>query len=727
MSKRHVHLLSVLSVVIILTLSTIIVSGQLPPSIIVSPVWRPAAQLTTLDTVGTAYPIHDAGDEYNYVDVELRVTTTVQFWATQFKCTVPSTIMDSYTQNGSPADPSDDIAMITPGPTWGNFTQINSDFNPANGQMGATFARINGTGVNPLGTNGVTSQLLLATLRYRVKPQAAGFVGTAAITCTFSFLNQDGRPVVVPVVQAPPPLSVRYGYSISGVVTYQAQTNHAGIGIYCNWLGDGAFTVNDPLGVTAVNGVFNLNNVRKLGSYRCEYYGNRLPGSPTPTTNDGDNFVSTFQNFYLSENSIRLLPVALRAGNVEIDGSATYIGTPDLDTLTINFNNLTNTPPGALWTTPYINGDTNGDRLTNTADLAIVGRNYNWGTWFPTEHLILSSAAVTSLNNRLWLTIDPFYIDSMPFIRTQQFVAGSNRDFWPTLSPDGSRLAFVRQIGTGNAARYVLYVAPITNGVVGAPLRLTPATNWVYDDFAPSWSLDGQRLAFVCSRFNSAGNQDWLFDKGNLCVVDANGRNLSVESAVTMHIFPPAWFVNDTLLFGGVTGLTGCGYTICKYDTDTNTVTVFDADIPATGADMPTVTRNGLFDVFYRYNDGVNRRLRYATLNGTNTIDAFEVSTSAVAPFHVEVGDAWPIPITNTLDWYNVFDTRRDIIFTEYSSNYSVSGCSVKTVTQSGAQFWSSLSSRVLQTWGACNTSWDGSFATATNLHALRNTADWTP
>jgi hypothetical protein len=723
---------------IILVFGSLPVSGQLPPTITVAPVWRPAAQLTTVDSIGAGYPLHDAGDEYMYVDAELRVTTTVQFWAAQFNCTVPPAILDSYVQNGSVTDPGDDVAMIVPGIVWGTpgsqFVQINSNFNPASGQMGATLARMNSSSTSPLGTNGTSSQLLLATLHYRVKPQALNFVGTAALTCTFSFLNRNGVAVAAPVVQAPPALSVRYGYGISGVVTYQARTAHAGIGVICDWRGDAYGTGNDPTGVTAANGTFNLNNVRKLGLYDCYYYGNASTSSAPPVLQDADTYLTSIQSVFLDENLVSFLPVALRLGDVERSTSPSAIDNlNDIALVTTHFNNLTNVPLGALWATPYINGDANGDRKTNSVDLTVVGANLGFSSSVLASHLITSSAVATPLNNRVWLTTEPVTLDNSPFVGTQQFVPGTSSDYWPALSPNGKMVTFVRRTGTGSATRYVLYAAPVTNGVVGAPLRLTPATGWLYDDFAPSWSDDGQRIAFVCSRFNSAGAQDWMTDKGNLCMVDASGRNLTVKSAVTMHIYPPAWFVLssgvETILFGGVTGLPGCGFTLCRYAIEANAVAVFDADIPASGADMPSMNVvNGVRALFYRYNDGVNRRLRFAEINGTDGVDAFEAVSSAVSPFHFEVSNAVPVPINNAVDWYTIASQDRDILFTEYSAGYSVSGCAVRvSAGQVGSNEWSSGAARSLQGWGTCNPTWDGNLATATNLHALRNTADWTP
>lgn len=44
-----------------------------PPQIIVNPIWRPASQLDTVDTLTLG--VTDPGDDLRYVDVEIYVST----------------------------------------------------------------------------------------------------------------------------------------------------------------------------------------------------------------------------------------------------------------------------------------------------------------------------------------------------------------------------------------------------------------------------------------------------------------------------------------------------------------------------------------------------------------------------------------------------------------------------------------------------------------------------
>ena len=74
---------------------------------------------------------------------------------------------------------------------------------------------------------------------------------------------------------------------------------------------------------------------------------------------------------------------------------------------------------------------------------------------------------------------------------------------------------------------WYFYIALMTNGVAGAPVRITPANAW------------------------------YLNDEGHLCIIDATGRNFidmtpttTGLEAVTARIFPPAWISNTELVFG---------------------------------------------------------------------------------------------------------------------------------------------------------------------------------
>ena len=70
----------------------------------------------------------------------------------------------------------------------------------------------------------------------------------------------------------------------------------------------------------------------------------------------------------------------------------------------------------------------------------------------------------------------------------------ASQEYLPTVSPDGKRLAFVSDRG-GNRDIYVMKLAP--ESATNTPVRLT--RNAAYDQF-PDWSPDGKQIAFSSER-----------------------------------------------------------------------------------------------------------------------------------------------------------------------------------------------------------------------------------
>jgi Tol biopolymer transport system component/DNA-binding winged helix-turn-helix (wHTH) protein len=71
--------------------------------------------------------------------------------------------------------------------------------------------------------------------------------------------------------------------------------------------------------------------------------------------------------------------------------------------------------------------------------------------------------------------------------------SGQEEDFAPAFSPDGSRVAFIRAIVAGVVSD--LYVMPATGG---APERLTFDNTWILG--GPTWTPDGREIVFSSAR-----------------------------------------------------------------------------------------------------------------------------------------------------------------------------------------------------------------------------------
>lgn len=653
-----------------------------PPLIRVSPQWRPASTLDSVDVL--PLNVMDAGDDFRYVEADIYVTASVQFWTAQLTCTVtpaataPTNLTSYETPDIFNADPGDDVASVRWGAEWGgegnDFTAVVEPMTAA-GARRFTAARHYG----PMGSNGYNLTFLLATLRYRAKDIAAG--GIANLNCTSTFLNKDGRAVLTPVYVAPPPLKIITGYTITAKASYQGRTSSAGISMACD---NDQTPMNPDFTMTSATGNFTYNALRQQGWYVCDFFGNVTNAAPGYQP---DTFLLGNSWFNLTGSSYQFLPFQLMGGNVERNNISNTDGNPSTPDEIIDGADLGVITAPNNWEKVASAGDVNGDTKTDEADLSLAAGNFgNWeGTILRHAIYSLPRSWDSHRNSRIWLGGEW----SGP---VTQFVPGAAKDYWATLSPDGTRLAFIRGVGPADCphCETALFVAPISNlGVVGTPVRLS--VNWYPNNYAPSWSPDGTQIAFSCSWWGENGS-GYLFDDGHLCMVDANGRNLRTV-AQNARIYPPAWYINNAgetyLVYGGSTFNNYCGDTLCMKNPATPewyAPSVLDFDIPAgtmTGniADMPRICNmQGCDHLFYRFSSGGTSILRWAQIDlNTNDIAPFEIRAAADAPYHMNVeydmdgddpGETYDIPSVN-VDYYTVAQNNYEIVFTESLNSWN--------------------------------------------------------
>ncbi|HEX2907294.1 MAG TPA: hypothetical protein VHO69_10570, partial [Phototrophicaceae bacterium] len=295
---------------------TPVLAQTVAPKITVAPNWGPPLQLTTLDTNAPGYPTFNPGDDYRYVMAYFDTTTTVEFWAVEINCTANGNVLDIYNQdfNGdnTPDHGEDNRAPVEWNGTvwdgqdgWTNYTSI---YTNVAGQLKISAVASKRGRNQPLGRNGVQTSLTLGSIQFRVKPTA----GTSPLTCTFSFLDRNGKVVVPATYTPPPPVTVISGYSVTGTVSYQARTVKNNIGVNC-WI-DGSLVPGSPF-LTNASGVFTISNIRTQNHINCRLYGNI--SHPSPVENLGDMYLATRFNFNIGEHgSYRELPIELKAGNV---------------------------------------------------------------------------------------------------------------------------------------------------------------------------------------------------------------------------------------------------------------------------------------------------------------------------------------------------------------------------------------------------------------------------
>lgn len=492
---RYQKLLAGMLTGILILMSGLPLWAQTKPIITLLPTWSAIRVLTSLnnDTNTAVFPSDNddniympasgQDDEVNYVTLDLIVTTDTEIWTIDMTCSFQTTMLEIYPVDSAVTtdNPTDNQPAFKPSPLWGaapgtHYTELNFPYTP--GTMRIVLSKMGQT--TGLGVNGQATTLSLGTITLRIKPQATVFEGIPKVSCVYSFVNRNG--IVIGASTLPlnaPSLLISSGYVISGRVTQQSFAGvQGGIGVSCQT--NMSNLRNDALVFrTDATGAFKVGSLRNFGVYRCQYFANLVgvEAAAAQADKDAEPFLAGQSFVPLFTEGYTLQPIVLRGGNTYRTADAEQaINIDDLSAVTgMTF--------GSAVLTPFASGDANGDKKIDKSDLALVTSNFLDNEYVSQGHYLIAAQTAPSAvpyDSRISITTTP---DDWFVQELRQLIPGTNRDFWPAVSPNGSQIAFVRSIGTGLTNRYALFVMPATG--TGTPVQITPA-NADYDAFAPS-------------------------------------------------------------------------------------------------------------------------------------------------------------------------------------------------------------------------------------------------
>jgi Tol biopolymer transport system component len=171
------------------------------------------------------------------------------------------------------------------------------------------------------------------------------------------------------------------------------------------------------------------------------------------------------------------------------------------------------------------------------------GVNDSWASWSPDGTKILFSSTRFDHSIGQCTPGDPYefgcptdiYMMSSDGSNVVRLTDDHVPEFMPVWSPDGSRIAFVREADPVPSAFAGIY----TMNPDGSDVRRVSSSDGGRD-FGPSWSPDGSRIVFAAIR-----NEDW-----GIWVVDADGSNehMILGGTGAGYVDNPVWSPDGNLI-----------------------------------------------------------------------------------------------------------------------------------------------------------------------------------